>query len=475
MKKAHSLLLNLCGFILLMMPSNQLYGWSSLAKNDPYPIFTTEYPYNWLLNSTKNHLKGIEPNYCPDHFSIAFSGFYQKANRGANYDREKVPLGDLEGRWHMLGMLYGPTGNPGFFPPEFGPALQEAKLDLFPEFGPLEMIPSTSVYNDPNRHVGYFSAPIKYRKHGVRFEMAVQPIEDFGLVIQGGYADIKQTLTLLEDLTPRGGACVPSNIVPGNLTCILMTPSVYVEIFDEQGLIHQRNSDNICDFRQGAFEDVRFGLWVRHIFEINRGCNPCEWAQFLFIPFFQFEGTISGAPQQNRMNFLSVPFDNNGHNSIGFTSGFHIDFYETVEVGFHGGITHFYGKTVNNYRLPTSETQSGIYPFAAPQVFLQPGNNHHFSVMFHAYRFIDKLSFNAEFTFVNHDSDKITLKDPTLLGLFRVEQQECLTKFTSQLLTTGMNYEISPNLQLGLAIQWPIQQRNAYRSTTVIGTLMGTF
>lgn len=470
------------------------YGWSSLAKNDPYPIFTTEYPYNWLLNSTKNYLKGIECEYCPSHFSVAFSGYYQKANRGSNYDRVKnLPLGDLEGRWHMLGMLYGPAMGPGFCPEVLGPTLQMDKEELFPGVGGTQQVPPARILADPNRMIGYFSAPIKYRKHGIRFEASFQPIEDVGFVVQGGYADIKQTLTLLENLgadvmIEQGeNRCGFTRENVALINCLLMTPSNYVKIFEEQKLDRPKNSENICDFRKGSFEDFRFGAWIRHIFEINR-CLPCDWPELLFIPFFNFEAQLAIEKPRDRTLLLSAPFGNDGHNAIGFTSGFHMDFFETVEIGFHGGITHFFGKHIEKYRLPTHRTQSGIYPFAT-DVFVQPGNNHHFAVLFHAYRFVDRLSAFIEFVFVNHDEDKITICDPEArelaenpdnpisieLGVFRVPQQECLTKFTSQFLTTGANYEISPSLSLGFAVQWPIQQRNAYRSTTIIGTLKGTF
>lgn len=495
----HALLMFLA-LLPMIMRYDSMQAWSSLAKNDPYPIFSSIYPYNWLLNPTKNYLKGIACDYCPDHFSIAFSGFYQKSNRGANYDRVKVPLGDLEGRWHMLGMLYGPATGPGFCPNVLGDTLQEAKENIFSVTG-LATVPPEKILNDPRRLIGYFSAPFKYRKHGVRFEASFAPTEDIGFVVQGGYADIKQTVTLLENLgieTNENGAMMsvdppvpPCGFTEENIeliNCLLMTPSNYVKIFEEQKLDRPKNSENICDFRKGSFEDLRFGVWLRHIFQVNK-CS-CDWAEFLFIPFFVFEAQVAIEKPRDRELLLSVPFGNDGHNAIGFTSGFHIDFFETVEIGFHGGITQFFGRNIDKYRLPTHRTQSGIYPFST-DVYVKPGNNHHMSVLFHAYRFVDKLSGFVEFVFVNHDEDRITIRDPEarMLSdypstcnpgqseelLFRVQQQECLTKFTSQFLTTGANYEISPNLSLGFAVQWPIQQRNAYRSTTIIGTIQASF
>lgn len=459
----------------------QSYAFSTLAKNDPYPIFSTSYPYDYLLDRTLNHLKGIDCEYCPEHFYVAFTPFYQKASRGSNYDREKnLPLGDLEGRWHMLGMLYGPVPGAGAIPPTLeGTQLGLAKLEIFNVAPADDEVLTQSIVVDPNEQLGFFSVPIKYRKHGVRFEIAAQPHPDFGILIQGGYADIKQTLTGLENRCPPD-----STLCEGNQTGdidfktmvneLLMSTSASTRIFKEQCIDKISNTQNLCDFRAGSFEDLRFSVWARHVFELNRG--SCEWPEFLFIPFFFFEASVSPVLYQDLTKALSVPFGNNGHSTIGFTSGFHIDFSETVEIGFQGGITHFFDRQVKNYRLPTHPSQSGVFPFAT-DVRLTPGNNHHFCVSLHAYRFIDKLSGWVQFTFVNHSEDKIKILDKDLAAknVFLVRQQECLTKFTSQFLTTVGNYEISPNLLLGFGVQWPIQQRNAYRSTTVFATIKATY
>lgn len=508
---------------------------STLAKNDPYPLFSTSYPYGCLLQRTLNYLKCTydpyagccyKPKECEpceelnarnSHFSLAFSGYYQKANWGRNYDREKVQLGDLEGRWNMLGMCYGPVPGvvvpgspvfpenlfePGPQPPRKTKRLGEAKLQIF-NTAPNSEVPPDRILTDSALQVGFFSVPTHYRKHGVRFELCFQPHPDFGLFVQGGYADIKNTATQFINLTPICNPCVgPCDQTfnepnPGEaflptapqFTCstvmkindLLMSATSANRIFREQGIEKRSNTQNRCDFRESSFEDLRFSVWLRHIFQLNQ--YSCEWPELAFIPFFNFEGSVALERKLDTMRALAVPFGNNGHNSIAFTGGFHIDFYDTVEIAFHGGATFFSSRNVTNYRLPTHETQSGVFPFAT-NVKVQPGNNHHFEVLLNAYRFIGKLSGHVGFVVVNHDEDKLTILDEALREakspvtwepVFRVAQQECLTKFMSSFLTTAGNYEISPNITLGFAVQWPIQQRNAFRSTTVIGSIIGTF
>lgn len=496
--------------IILMISGGRLQGFSTLAKNDPYPLFSTTYPYSYLLDSTKNYLKGIVDNSscncdcdcntncdrgcdsscdsaCPpykrDYFSIAFSGIYQKANRGSNYDRQKdLPLGELENVWGILPMLYGiPNPGPGALPTQIGNQLVAAKQALFPAVTPptTTPVPDNLIVVDDNELVGFASAPIRYRKHGIRFESALQPHEDIGLLIQGGYADIKQTLTVLTNLgkSATASGCGLTDPFIATVNCILMTHSAYTAIFKQQFLDDCTNTQNVCDFRKGSFEDLRFSVWLRHIFQANCG-RECDWPAFLFTPFLFFEAALGLSVDQDFTKLLSLPFGNNRHNSLGFTAGFTIDFIDTIEIGFHGGITHFTGRDLKNYRLPTHPTQSGIFPFAT-DIHLKPGSNHHFACSMHAYRFLGKMSAWVEFEYMNHAQDSITILDEGLRtadpAIFIPCQRECMSKFTALFLTTVLNYEISPNFMLGFGVQWPLQQRNSYRSTTVLGTLRATF
>lgn len=473
---------------------------SSLAKNDPYPVYSTKYPYCHLLERTKNYLKGWDNCYKRSWMSASVSPFFQKANRGRTYEREKVPLGDLEGRWNMLGMTYGPV-------PEgqtlVDKQLGAAKLALFePNLlptgnDPNSVVPMSSILTDSTERVGYFSVPLKYRKQGARFEVCFQPFEDFGFMIQGGYADIKQTLTDFVNLTinftqvEEAGLKFEAEDLE-IINCYLMTQSTANKIFLQQGL-------DVCDFRDTSFEDLRFAVWFRHMFEVNR--NNCEYPEFLFIPFAAFEASVPIAKKRDRTKAFALPFGNDGHSSVAFTAGIHIDFYETIEIGIHGGMTHFFSRDIDNYRLPNARLQgtmnpklagnfalqTGVFPFAT-SVKVQPGRNTHFGALLHAYRFIGKLSFHAEYIQVNHDEDDITVTgvntgvnagQPNAVDdenrVFYPEQQECFSKFQSQFLNTMFNYEISPNISLGFGVQWPLNQRNAYRSTTIIGSITGTF
>ncbi len=223
-----------------------------------------------------------------------------------------------------------------------------------------------------------------------------------------------------------------------------------------------------------------------------------DYSAFLFIPFISFNTSLPTAKKLDRNKLFALPFGNDGHTGIGMDAGFDFDFYETIEFGMEAGFMRWNCREISanldcdengqctsrwfrGMRLPTSAIQSGVFPFATT-VQRQPGTNYHFSVVLSAFRFLCNLSGFAQYVFISHAEDKLFIPDPVVNnpgttinnpngGMFRVRQAECLSKFEAQVFNTGLNYEIGDNFSLGLLVQWPVAQRNAYRSTTYMGSL----
>lgn len=523
--------------------NSSLTALSSLANNDPYPVYSAIYdPY--LTRWEKEWIIGCNEICCESEcWSIAISAFDQKARSGRDFAHRKRLLGDLTGPWNMLGMLYGnlPAGAS-----LIGTQLGEAKLHVFADLmqsqlgdNPNAVIPNSfentlistnshSIYllTDSGQNVGFFAVPIHYRKIGVRAQFDIQFFCDLGLTIQGGVAEIRQTVTGLIDRTPReaienqmtslsGGTCPPllcagqpfdnnffrnipivkENNVDGTQfysTCALCMPNLcpvsgdvatsssctnpYIEI--ENQLMDPSKADTIfhqigydyCNFEETSFEDLRFILWWRHIYEINR--DRCSWPYFLLMPSLEFNFVAPTAKKKDRKQLYSLPFGNDGHFAVGFDAGISIDFVETVEIAFYGGLNYFFSRNFNNYHIPTDVYQQSIFPFST-SVSVQPGLNFNWRAVFHAYHFVDRFSAFAEYVLVKHEEDKITLNTPD--SAFLVKKAECTTKFTSQFVNTSLYYDISPNLQLGILAQFPVAQRNAYRSSMYLGTFRAVF
>lgn len=503
----HSLVLFVCTIALF----GQVHGVvSTLQNNDPDPLYYTHTPHDYLSAQLKRQLRQPcidQPCYdeqrCYDHFLFSIGAFHQKATRGRNFERERVRLGDIAGRWDMLALLYGQI-------PE-GQTLNDtllgyAKTQIFPPATPNTIITGIEAIVDPKMLAGFFSVPIKYHKTGARFalEFGLLGSSDVGIGIYGGAAELKQTATTFFDLTP---ACVgtyacleaqsnPNDcsaitedcavlpdgkelVPPGFVTTLstgterivaiqenLMDQSLAKEIFRQIG-------QNPCDYKTVGFEDVHIILWARHLFRINECHDPC-YPSFSIMPFATLQASLPAAKKKDRTQLFALPLGNDGHYALGGRVGFAIDFHETLEFGASGGATHFFATDFTNFRVPTSDTQSGIYPFAT-NVRRQPGLNTYFDIYVTAHHFICLLSMWVQYSITRHNHDKIKLLNPADVGIFKPDVLECVTKWESQMLNTGATYDISPNIALGLAVQWPISQRNAYRSTTILATLQAEF
>lgn len=451
---------------------------SSLAKNDALPMFTTLNLDDALL-LTKDYLYYIDDESADkkhNRFGLSLSPFAQNADRGktikgqtcmypivdpCHFTLTDTPLGDLTGRTGMIALLYGgiPEGETQ------APALAEASLALFPDGEDDGLNNEGNI--DPNQEFGFFSFPLKYRKRGLRFEMAGRFYKNFGVRIQGGFSTIRQvreqTLNLTTALPqePDGFEPISSSVTYESVQDYLML---------QLDVIAQEIGINLCNFVETSMEEVRFNLFWRQAFEINKEADN-DWARFLLIPYTEVTASISPGKKQDYQKLFSLPFGNNTHSSTGFTAGLNFNFLETIEIGGEIAWTHFFKKDFH-MPVPTSRFQTNMFPFSTG-VSVQPGDSWHYGLRIAAYHFVDKLSMYFEWFVLDHQQDHICLNcpDPAFLpGVL-----ECRSSFKTKLGNAGFNYDLSPNIGVGFLWQIPFSQRNSYRSSTLMGGFNVTF
>ncbi len=498
------------GFLLLSIVSmlSMLHTFlhadlTSLAKNDPIPMFTTLNLDDALLLTREqllykfDALNGWDYEWADkkrDHINISISPFAQNADRGKtikgsqcaaspipNPDscptRVDAPLGDLTGRTDMLALLYnnGALNTNTLYPQgqTLVPILQTALDALFPidPVGTQERLGLNNEANiDPQERYGFFSFPIKYRKRGLRIETSGLLWGGFGLRIQGGFSTIRQVHEETLNLTDAA-TFVPQNETDEG-TPGINKDNVNDFLMDRIGVITDQLKIGFCnDFIETSLEDLRFNLFWRDFFPVNEEAESA-WARFLAIPYFQISGSISPVKKDDGRNFFAAPFGNNGHKSFGMTAGINLDFIETIEIGGEVGFTHFFKREYCNYPVPTNKFQNNLFPFST-DVLIHPGENWYFCARLAAYHFLDRLSMHFEWYVLDHQSDHIDLvvADPAFVpGVL-----ECQSSFKVKLGNIALNYDFSPNFNLGLLWQIPFSQRNAYRSSTIMAGLNVTF
>lgn len=516
-------------YALLILASialiNHVYiqGISSLAKNDPYPMFTTLDPHEFLQTQDKLLLKGMidQENYWKEHVSISVSPFSQSARCGKTFCGDSflgidnrcvnnpcnrigrpvpIELGDIAGRWNMLALLFGPVPQGQELPP----LLQEAQTALFD--GPPTIDDIAAI--DPEQLFGCFSVPLKYKKQGVRFDFEANIYCDLCVGLQIGVADITQCVpqtfvmtTTINNTTDRNGTyydtrrlgfidltcsagdpCDNRPICPiptssttppdcdGTFECTDLTAkAVQCALMNKLAGIADEIGLDIGSFDKTSIEDVRLRLYWRHAYPATR-CN--DSANPLVIPYFLLEGSLATGKKAQPYKAFSLPFGNNGSNSIAFTGGVNFDLPETVEFGMEAGFTHFFKEDFCDFRVPTFEGQTGIFPFSTA-VSVQPGNNWHFAAKMSAYHFLECLSFWFQYVIVHHQRDNICLKNPDPAFLPHVLEER--SAFQSQLGNFALNYDITPYISIGFLWQAPFVQRNSYRSTTYLFSVNSFF
>jgi hypothetical protein len=465
---------------------------------DPYPVYRSLDSDIFLNMFERLRLKGIPNDRAhKEWFGISISPFGQNAidypgltvtapltpttipasASARDIEGLKVPIGDLDGRWGMIGLLYGATPVGTTFPP----LLLEARNALFPT-EPAGVPIDDSGGIDPKKQWGFFEVAGEYRKRGVRAEFEAQILNDFGIDLQLGFSDIMFTATLYNDLTVNAPVFPPPQTVPVpmyfpvagiNTSYNPGNPNFTFNNIEEFLMYRLREIGpqinlDLCDFHCSSIEDIRAGLYWRHAYPMNgnraRG-YACDWAQFLLIPWAMVQGSAAVSKDLPYNVKFGVPFGNHGHHALGFCAGLNLDFTETIEVGCELGATHFFDRDFCNVPVPTSKFQSNLYPFQTT-VNIQPGQNLHFGAKMFAYQFLGCLSFTFKYIVVLHRNDTICLKpfDPAFLPKIL----ECKSSWLSQVANVGFNYDVSPYISLGFLWQAPLTERNAVRSTTLL-------
>lgn len=473
--------------ILTGFLAHDLCALSNLARNDAYPVFSTLDPHSFLYKREKMDMKGLD--YGTDNFEfmgLTISPFGQTADAGKDYNStgsgegNTVPLGDVTGKWAMVPMTFN-DGNyceNGVYPCELACTLSTAYKELFNPAGdnPYQKQYDHFGFNnpgaiDPKEECGFFSNELKYTKRGCRMELAANIRAGFGFSTQASFADIKQTLLNRINKTSTETCESDGYITPDNINKYLM---------DEINNIAREQGYELSNFHESGVEEVRLNLYWRKAAALNR--DRKGYPKCLLIPFFMASGSFS--PKTiNPHKIYAVPFGNNGHNAYGFSGGLNIDFFESIEVGAEGGLTHFGPRDICGFHVPNSPLQQGLYPFSTT-VKYEPGHNWHFAAKVGAEHFLENLSVFFQFIVVHHEKDHICIKDcgqtccngePVKLDHFHPDVIENRSMWQAKMGNLGINYDVSPNVTLGFLWQAPLSQSGTYRSSTVMASFSGTY
>ncbi len=507
----------LLSLFLLIFAHKTINAWPSNTRNDPYPMYTTLDPQYFLYEREKQLMFGAaDEKGTPEYFMLSLSPFGQNANVAktinATYCTNQkinacavdcdnifcsnactpsqtpactnaVAIGDIDGRWNLLGLLAGAIpGNLNLTQLQaLYPLWALAFTTIFPTKNPGSVTEQDITFSGDTTApcqplFGYASAPVKYRKRGIRWDLEAEICGDWGIQFQGGIIEISQVVNpCLINLTINQSVPAPSS---PQVTCSgisVNATDITCKLFDPLVPLLQQLGLNICNFTKWGVEDLYFSFYWRHGYVLNYA-RDLSWARALAIPFIRFGVGIPSGRSKEQEKFFSLPFgNNNGSWSANVNAGLNFDFSETVELGAEFGYSHFFKKSFDSYRWPTNCLQSSIFPFATAAK-VQPGASAYVAGKLAAYHFLDRLSFYAQWVYVHHNKDNISLIDPDPAFIpapdLNDPQAKCPnTAWRVQLANFSFTYDISPNFGIGFLWQQMFHVRNAYNSTTALFTL----
>lgn len=454
-------------------------NFATLAKNDPFPLYESIDPHTYLNLKWKLHYKEPEwANKKHSRFNLSISPFAQNADHGktlsglpetsAGQPATFAELGDLAGKTSLIALTYGaaPEGQTLITP------LQNARTAIFVDgqTPPLVNADGTindSRYIDPTENFGFVSFPLRYRKRGFALTFEGLFGAGFGGSVQTRVANISQVPRRPIFGTTTG--LFPTNCTPQIDGCAVSTTLIdqFDNILDTLGLELEKCS-------RTSIEEIRLNLYWRWLIDPNE--HNEDWPRVLVNPYVH--GMISASPGKaiDPNHLFETPFGNNKHTAAGFKAGINFDFVETIEIGGEMGFAHFFSHHYDNFFLPNSEFQTNIYPFKT-NVTIKPGVSWHFAGKISAYHFLERLSTWFQYVMLEHKCDHVMLRDCNVAETdtpYDFESYEDKTGFKVKLANIGFNYDITPNITIGMVWQAPLSQRNAYASSTLLFSFNAT-
>ncbi len=509
--------------VSLLLISQPMYGKIPIfTQNDPYPFFSTAYYADFYDEDLKYYEKGngTAKGYEKPRICMTFMGYVQKATQGCAYDpsfytfpsiqsvatnptagaggtpqspennqgwafptlvddgSNTIPAGDIYGYWGVLALGYGnvPAGQ------SQSALIQAATAQKYQDGQPL----SHDQYSDTQNFLGFLSIPLKYQKAGFRFSFAFDLNNNFTFLLNMGIANVKQTAgnQSFIDLSPHAnntGDTAPGKFAPGypesvygtttpaGIALNSMNPDVntvesayIVNVFT----IFQQIGLDVSDVNSSGMEDTYCTLLWHQNMHINEQKSKEDegWTPFIFTPFIKFTGIFATGRVKDEAKAFDLPLGSNGHNGIHLAAGMNFDFFDTLEFCVAGGTTHFFRRAISGRFVPNDPYQSAIYPFKT-DVIEKPGEIYFFTLGINAYYFIDRLSTNFEYVYMNKAQDSLTLIVPDTS--FFPQRLEMVSASKVQLFNWSLEYDISENMSFGAILQKPFKVRGAYKSTTI--------
>jgi len=419
--------------------------------------------------------------------SIHISPFFQHTATAKNGEEIKVPAGNRLGAWNMYGIYFGSGAKPAN---KQTPVIDGIKTDLqgidsenktmnFDFLDDEELfIPDVSatipLSGNQLQDAGLFDkVRVKYEKIGLRGQISLDWRNNFGLIVKGGIAHIRNDNIIFDRTTPIVPPQTDPNMITPELTAVentLLTPRTMEDIAEELDL-------DLGEFCHTGLEDTHAQVYcnIPRKFKDKDGDVVCTVIPHLSVGVWLPTGNKTDPDRP-----FSVPSGNDGYFAVTTEASLSFDFPKSVQTSFGTGLLFAQERSFVKYRVPSSENQSGIIPWTTG-VTNRPGVTWYGNISFKAVDWIEGLGIYCDFIYTQHHKDEFTINecDPTRKKAFEdgdgpriLAEQSC---WKNQQANIGFDYRINKNLAFGFGLQCHISGLRVYRTTTALGSISFCF
>lgn len=416
--------------------------------------------------------------------SLDISPYYQSANGSRNRNGNKVPLGDMYGKWNMLSTFFDiDKMTPKSFSQTNYPNLWATNNALKniggidytnPEnYHPEQLPPTDTTIPKPATfdNTSIYQVAGKYEKIGLRGKFGFDTSVGLGLSIKSGVADYKIRPRFVA-LAPNsdGTTVVPSDDPAKSFYYDLLQDSARNNIFSEVGL-------DVTEVRNTEMEDTHVQAYWSIPFHIKEGGEIVA----TIAPYLAAGGWLSSGNKKDYKKAFDVCTGNNGHSGITAEGSLNLDFPGTVQLSLGGGLLWLDEEDFETFRFPSNIYQSSFFPWTT-SVKVDPGVTWYANLSFKSENFMSVMpgwAFFFDFIYAYHEHDEFTINEPSAQRNTRfqtgLEQMKQISSWKSQQVNFGITYDVAKHLTLGFIIQAPINGIKVYRSVTSMGTVSISF
>lgn len=401
------------------------------------------------------------------------SPFYMHTGTAKNGKNIKVPAGDRLGVWQMLGIFYGEGAKPTTQLTPIRDALK-TQLDTlftnagFPNFFDETAIPNPFDQTDPNNpaNYGFYDQTFAdYEKYGLRGEVCFDVRNWIGVKAKGGFVEQKNKARFVINRP-----VTPITALNAQVDTLLLAPEVREDLAEELNL-------DLSGFCHSSLEDTHAQVYCNIPFKLKDkdGDLVCT-----MVPHLSVGAWLTTGYKSDPNKAFSVPSGNNGYDGFTVETALNFDFPKSIQTSFGAGAVISERRTLDNYRVASSENQSGLIPWQTT-ITNRPGVTWYGNASFKAEDFIEGVSVFCDYIYTQHAKDSITLKECNAVrraafiagdGIERLVNESC---WRIQQANIGLTYRINKNLTFGFGIQSQITGTRVYRPTTSIGTISVSF